>query len=62
MKFVLDNDVNVVVFGECWKGVGNDGDDVVFIILGIGVGGGLIVNGELIYGLGVGGEVGYMIV
>lgn len=62
LKFALDNDANVAALGERWKGAGNDGDDVAFITLGTGVGGGLIANGELIHGLGAGGEVGHMIV
>lgn len=63
IKFVIDNDVNVVVLGEWWKGVGENDLDVVFVILGIGVGGGIVVGGNLIYGVsGVGGEIGYIIV
>ena len=62
MKFALDNDANVAALGERWKGAGNEGDDVAFITLGTGVGGGLISNGKLIHGLGAGGEVGHMIV
>lgn len=42
MQFALDNDANVAALGERWKGAGNEGDDVAFITLGTGVGGGLI--------------------
>ena len=63
MKFALDNDANVAALGERWKGAGNEGDDVAFITLGTGVGGGLISNGKLVHGIvGAGGEVGHMIV
>lgn len=63
MQFALDNDANVAALGERWKGAGNEGDDVAFITLGTGVGGGLISNGKLIHGVvGAGGEVGHMIV
>ena len=63
MKFALDNDANVAGLGERWKGAGNEGDDVAFITLGTGVGGGIIANGKLVHGLvGAGGEVGHMIV
>ena len=63
IKFALDNDANVAALGERWKGAGNEGDDVAFITLGTGVGGGLISNGKLIHGVvGAGGEVGHMIV
>ena len=57
MQFALDNDANVAALGERWKGAGNEGDDVAFITLGTGVGGGLISNGKLIHGVvGAGGE------
>ena len=63
MQFALDNDANVAALGERWKGAGNEGDDVAFITLGTGVGGGLISNGKVIHGVvGAGGEVGHMIV
>ena len=51
MQFALDNDANVAALGERWKGAGNEGDDVAFITLGTGVGGGLISNGKLIHGV-----------
>lgn len=58
---VIENDVNIVVFGEMWKGVGDGVKDVILVMFGIGVGGGIIVNGEIVYGKnGVGGEIGYI--
>ena len=63
MPFALDNDANCAGLGERWKGAGNDGDDVVFITLGTGVGGGIIANHKLIHGVnGAGGEIGHIIV
>ncbi|MDF7636990.1 ROK family glucokinase [Leuconostocaceae bacterium ESL0958] len=59
----IDNDANVAALGEAWKGAGNNDDDVSFITLGTGVGGGLVANGQLIHGVaGAGGEVGHIIV
>ncbi|CAH1852797.1 ROK family glucokinase [Convivina intestini] len=59
----IDNDANVAALGEAWKGAGNNDDDVSFITLGTGVGGGLVANGQLIHGAGgAGGEVGHIIV
>lgn len=47
--------------GEKYKGVGEGVDDVVVIILGIGLGGGIIFNGEIVYGYnGFGVEIGYL--
>ena len=63
LKFALDNDANCAGLGERWKGAGHEGDDVVFITLGTGVGGGIIANGKLVHGVnGAGGEVGHIIV
>ncbi|WP_461239368.1 ROK family glucokinase [Paucilactobacillus sp. N302-9] len=61
LPFALDNDANVAALGERWKGAGNNSDDVAFITLGTGVGGGLIANGHLIHGVaGAAGEVGHI--
>lgn len=63
LKFAIDNDANCAGLGERWKGAGNDGDDVAFITLGTGVGGGLIANHQLLHGIGgAAGEVGHIIV
>ena len=63
LKFAIDNDANCAGLGERWKGAGNDGDDVAFITLGTGVGGGLIANRQLLHGIGgAAREVGHIIV
>ncbi|HIX01771.1 MAG TPA: ROK family glucokinase [Candidatus Ligilactobacillus excrementigallinarum] len=60
INFAVDNDANVAALGERWKGAGENADDVVFVTLGTGVGGGIISNGELVHGMGAGGEVGHI--
>jgi len=63
IPFYLDNDANVAALGEKWRGEGGNRDDVVFITLGTGVGGGIIADGNLIHGTaGSGGEIGHMTV
>lgn len=63
LKAAVDNDANVAALGERWKGAGNNGNEVVFVTLGTGVGGGVISNGQLVHGInGAGGEIGHMIV
>lgn len=63
IPFVIDNDANVAALGEKWRGAGEDNQDVVFITLGTGVGGGIIAEGQLIHGTaGSGGEIGHMTV
>ncbi len=61
LSFAIDNDANVAALGEQWKGAGDEGDDVAFITLGTGVGGGVIANGHMVHGFGgAGGEIGHM--
>ena len=63
IKFSIDNDANVAALGERWKGAGDNEQDVVFITLGTGVGGGIVMNGQLLHGIaGCAGEVGHITV
>ncbi|PRY83159.1 ROK family glucokinase [Alkalibacterium olivapovliticus] len=61
IPFVLDNDANAAALGEQWMGAGQNEPNVVFLTLGTGVGGGVIVNGELVHGfLDTAGEIGHL--
>ncbi len=60
LPFFIDNDANVASLGERWKGAGEGEDNVVFMTLGTGVGGGVIVEGNLIHGAGAAGELGHI--
>ena len=63
ISFAIDNDANVAALGERWKGAGENEEDVVFITLGTGVGGGIIAGGRLIHGVaGAAGELGHITV
>lgn len=63
IPFVIDNDANVAALGEQWMGAGNNEPNVVFITLGTGVGGGIILNNELMHGAtGAAGEIGHIVV
>ncbi len=56
------NDANAAALGEMWQGGGQGHDNVVMITLGTGVGGGIILNGQIVEGnFGAGGEIGHMI-
>lgn len=58
----LDNDVNVAVYGEWKMGAGRGADHLLGAWIGTGVGGGLVLNGELYYGhFLTAGELGHMI-
>lgn len=58
----LDNDVNVAVYGENELGAGNHARDLLGVWAGTGIGGGLILNGELYYGgFLTAGEIGHVV-
>ena len=52
------NDANVAALGEMWKGGGQGFDSIVVVTLGTGVGGGIIVDGQILTGAtGAAGEI-----
>lgn len=55
------NDANVAAFGEMWQGGGKGYSNMVAVTLGTGVGGGIIVEGNILTGAtGAGGEIGHI--
>lgn len=57
----VENDANVAALGERWLGSGKNADNVAFVTLGTGVGGGIIINGQIVHGQGgSAGEIGHM--
>jgi predicted NBD/HSP70 family sugar kinase len=44
---VVENDVNLAVLGEHWRGVAQGHDTCVFISLEVGIGAGILIGGEL---------------
>ena len=59
----LDNDVNVAALGEARHGAGKGADDLLAVWCGTGVGGGLVLGGQVRRGrAGVAGEIGHMVV
>jgi glucokinase len=62
-KVVVENDANAWTLGEFWRGAARGRRNAVFLILGTGVGGGLIVNGEIVHGQsGMAAEFGHLCV
>jgi glucokinase len=60
---VLTNDANAAAMGEMIFGGARDMKDFLFITLGTGLGSGIVVNGEMVYGHdGFAGEIGHVIV
>lgn len=57
------NDANAAALGELWRGSGKGFKNLVFITLGTGVGGGIVIDGKIIAGIhGGGGEIGHIVV
>ncbi|MFH1022754.1 MAG: ROK family protein [Planctomycetota bacterium] len=60
---VIENDANAAAFGEYWAGAGRKASSLAVFTLGTGIGGGLILNGEIWHGAhGTGAEFGHMTV
>jgi glucokinase len=60
-RVFLDNDVRVAVLGEHAYGVGRGTRSMVGVFVGTGIGGGVVVDGQLHLGLrGAAGELGHM--
>lgn len=58
---MLENDVNLAVIGENWLGQGQGIDNLAYIALGTGIGGGLMVGGQLVRGnIHAAGELGFL--
>jgi len=63
MTVALDNDANVAAFAEAWVGAGRERNTLVLFTLGTGIGGGIVLNGEVWRGAwGTAGELGHQII
>ena len=59
----IDNDVNVMVFGELHHGAGVGYDNVIGLTIGTGVGGGVVIDKKVYHGSwNTAGELGHTIV
>ncbi|HZG56902.1 ROK family glucokinase [Paenibacillus sp.] len=57
----INNDANVAALGEAWSGAGRGLQNVVVFTLGTGVGGGIIIRGQIYEGFsGMAGELGHV--
>jgi len=63
MPIVVENDANAAAWGEYWMGSGKGASSVVLFTLGTGIGGGIVLNGEIWHGFtDTAAELGHMIV
>ena len=58
----LGNDVNVAIAGEYALGAGRGHDSILGVWWGTGVGGGLVLGGEMWHGRGYAGEFGHQVI
>ncbi len=57
----LENDANCAAWGEFRFGAGRGGDPMIMVTVGTGIGGGLIIDGDLLIGaFGTAGELGHV--
>ena len=53
----------MAAFGEKWQGAGRDIDNMAMMTLGTGIGGAIVLNGKIFYGMnGMAGEFGHVTV
>jgi glucokinase len=63
VRTLIENDAKLAALGEYTYGAGRGFRDIVYMTISTGIGGGIIINGEILHGLGNGaGEVGHTIV
>lgn len=59
----LDNDANCAIFGEWWRGAAQGARYVVGLTIGTGIGGGIVIGGEIYHGASdVAGEFGHIVI
>jgi glucokinase len=63
MPIFIENDANAFSLGEGWLGAARGVNDFCCLTLGTGVGGGVVLNGNIWHGAeGKAGEIGHMII
>jgi glucokinase len=61
LTIVIENDANAAAWGEARFGAGRGHDHIVCVTVGTGIGGGIVIGGELYRGRwGIAGEFGHM--
>ncbi|WP_022819106.1 ROK family protein [Fusobacterium russii] len=61
IETIIENDVNVIAQGEAIFGAAKNKKSSITVAIGTGIGGGIIIDGNLVSGnTGVGGEIGHI--
>ena len=59
----IDNDANVAALAELYRGSGKEYDNFIYLTLGTGIGGAIIINNKIYRGVsGNAGEIGHIII
>ena len=59
---IIDNDVNLDIIGESWKGVGKQYQDILYVKLGQGLAARMLLQNKLVRGkYNMAGEIGFML-
>ena len=63
IKVNLENDANAAALGEKYFGAGKDVDNMIYITVSTGIGGGIIIDNKLLHGVkDTAGEIGHMVI
>lgn len=63
LPVILENDANAAALGENWLGASNGFENSICVTLGTGVGGGIVLGGNILRGIdGTAGEIGHICV
>lgn len=63
LPVILENDANAAAIGENWLGASKGFQSSICVTLGTGVGGGIVLNGQILRGIdGTAGEIGHICV
>jgi glucokinase len=62
LPVVLENDANTAGFAEAQVGAGRGYNDVLYVNVGTGVGGAVVIGGQIHHGTGFAGELGHVVV
>jgi len=58
---LVDNEVHLSVLAERWRGAAQGIDDAFYVQIGVGIGGGILIGGDVYRGAsGAAGEIGYL--
>lgn len=63
LEVILENDANAAALGEKWFGAGKDVDNMIYMTVSTGIGGGIIIDKRILHGINdTAGEIGHMVI